>query len=381
MPDFWLWDDQARDRHEHGAVHDERGGGDQIRWLLDDLLHARRVEWALNAAHTFVGNETYAAGFYYGLGLAAAEAATGMAHLARTFVLADVYEVLVRDSAKAHVLRSFNYGAIKLAARLIRRDSGTYHLLEAEYERREALIAEVRKLLEWDALRSLPTHLRAEYHEKWRQIEALNRRSDLADRFQAGKYFGKVVGELVLTIGGLLELGVVTVELAARAPTLIKLARGMLKNAADDVAKARVPKLSPAEAPKPVEAQQPTKPPKQIEPASVAPVPEPYSAPPLTETGGREMFREARANLMKAPPEQRADIFDQYRAQMTERSKGQWNARRIDASNGTMYSGEGGEAIAFDKAGNMYRGPAGRQTLGYKPGEGLTIIFDNMKPQ
>ncbi len=52
----------------------------------------------------------------------------------------------------------------------------------------------------------------------------------------------------------------------------------------------------------------------------------------------------------------------------------------MNASNGTAYSGEGGEALAFDKAGNMYRGPVNVQTFVYKPGEGLTINFDDMKP-
>jgi hypothetical protein len=101
-------------------------------------------------------------------------------------------------------------------------------------------------LLTWDALRSLPAHLQAEHHEKWERLQALKRKPHIGDRFEAGKHFGEMTGELILTIGGLLDLAVVSIEIAARAPSLVRVARGVLKNAGDDVA--RVPRLAPIEA-------------------------------------------------------------------------------------------------------------------------------------
>ncbi len=290
MPDLWPWNDHERDDpHDHSH--------DFVRWSLGDLLYTRHVRLLLQVAHEFIGHEAYATGFYVGLGLAAADAARSLIELVRTLVLADVYGVLFDHSVKAHVVRAFNYSTIKLAARLVSRDWGIRHSLEEAHERREALIAEVKEVLRHpgDALRALPVHLRAEYHEKWQRLQAMNQRTDVADRYEAGKYFGQVVGELVLTIGGLLELGVVTGELAARAPTLLRLARDLTKNAVNDMAHTPPP---PTAVPMP----EPTDVPKLADSAPVAPG-EPYVPPQLTQTGGREMFREALGNLKRAPPE------------------------------------------------------------------------------
>jgi hypothetical protein len=106
---------------------------------------------------------------------------------------------------------------------------------------------EVREFFKYDVLRALPANVCADYHEKWKRIVEFNRHTDAADRFEAGSTSARSWASWCLIFGGLLALGVVSIEVAARAPTAVRLARGALKNAADDVARARPPRLAPIE--------------------------------------------------------------------------------------------------------------------------------------
>ncbi len=77
---------------------------------------------------------------------------------------------------------------------------------------------------------------------------------------------------------------------------------------------------------------------------------------PLTKASGGEMLGEALGRLRQLPGSGRVAVFRDLAGEITEATSGQWSATELDAANGTIFAGEGGEALVFDSAGNMFRG-------------------------
>ncbi|WP_394834479.1 hypothetical protein LVJ94_49095 [Pendulispora rubella] len=68
------------------------------------------------------------------------------------------------------------------------------------------------------------------------------------------------------------------------------------------------------------------------------------------------MLGEALGHLRRLPGGERVSAFRQFARQITKATNGQWSAKVASASNATVFAGEGGEALVFDPAGNMFRG-------------------------
>jgi hypothetical protein len=68
------------------------------------------------------------------------------------------------------------------------------------------------------------------------------------------------------------------------------------------------------------------------------------------------MLGEAIGHLRAAAPSLRVQMFSKFVDQITRATFGQWNATNVNALNGVVFAGEGGEVLAFDAAGNMFRG-------------------------
>ena len=68
------------------------------------------------------------------------------------------------------------------------------------------------------------------------------------------------------------------------------------------------------------------------------------------------MFREAVGHLSEMAGSGRVEAFRNFAGQISESSKGAWQATQMAAQNVTMFVGEAGEALVFDAAGQMFRG-------------------------
>jgi hypothetical protein len=66
--------------------------------------------------------------------------------------------------------------------------------------------------------------------------------------------------------------------------------------------------------------------------------------------------------------------------QITRATAGQWSAAEVSATNGTIFAGEGGEALVFDSAGNIFRGSlADRAAFAFGQGGAITIAYELLR--
>jgi hypothetical protein len=61
-------------------------------------------------------------------------------------------------------------------------------------------------------------------------------------------------------------------------------------------------------------------------------------------------------------------MFRNFAQQITGATRGAWSAKEIAAANGTVFAGEGGEALFLNGAGQMFRGLLTPETLAYSSG-------------
>lgn len=78
------------------------------------------------------------------------------------------------------------------------------------------------------------------------------------------------------------------------------------------------------------------------------------SLPALTPGPGGKMLGEAVGHLRGMPGAKRVGAFRQFSGEITKETAGQWSAKELAAKNATIFAGEGGEALVFDGAGNMF---------------------------
>lgn len=90
------------------------------------------------------------------------------------------------------------------------------------------------------------------------------------------------------------------------------------------------------------------------------------------------MFREAMSLLRAANPAQRVGMFRNLAQQITAATRGAWSAKEIVAVNGTVFAGEGGEALFFNATGQMFRGLLSAETVTYGA-TGLRIAYELLK--
>jgi hypothetical protein len=105
------------------------------------------------------------------------------------------------------------------------------------------------------------------------------------------------------------------------------------------------------------------------------------AGPVLTQGNGREMFRQAVGYLQQMSGSGRIDTFRHFAGQIAESTKGQWSAAEQSAVNGTIFAGEGGEALVFNAAGKMFRGSlSNAAAFVVQKGGALLVNYDKLTP-
>jgi hypothetical protein len=189
-----------------------------INSLNDAVASFRRSEsWAKLQPIVFqvVGHQSFGLGVVYGIGENVIGSVVELAQLAKTFLLADLYDRAHQSSLSA----AFGpFAAIqRLMAEVAMRAFGSE--LEAARRERDELIAEVGHAI--TNLGEVAGHIKDSYVAKWNRFETLSAQRTLTSQFEAGRIFGEVLLEVVSLIAG----GAAVARVAAKLPRLARLAR------------------------------------------------------------------------------------------------------------------------------------------------------------
>ena len=191
---------------------------DTLNSLNDAIASFRRSEsWAKLQPIVFqvVGHQSFGLGVVYGIGENVIGSVVELAQLAKTFLLADLYDRAHQSSLSA----AFGpFAAIqRLMAEVAMRTFGSE--LEAARIERDELIAEVRHAI--TNLGEVAGAIKDSYVAKWNRFETLSAQRTLTSQFEAGRIFGEVLLEVVSLIAG----GAAIARTAAKLPRLARLAR------------------------------------------------------------------------------------------------------------------------------------------------------------
>ena len=191
---------------------------DAVTSLNDAVASFRRSEsWAKLQPIVFqvVGHQSFGLGVVYGIGENVIGSVVELAQLAKTFLLADLYD-RAHQSALSAAFGPF--AAIqRLMAEVAMRAFGGE--LEAAHREREELIAELRHAV--TNLGEVFDNVKDSYVSKWNRFETLSAERTLSSQFEAGRIFGEVLLEIVSLIGG----GAAAARAATKLPRLARLAR------------------------------------------------------------------------------------------------------------------------------------------------------------
>jgi hypothetical protein len=162
-----------------------------------------------------LGPQTFGLGVLYGMGENVAGRVIDVSRLARTLLLADLYD---RAHAPALVAMVGPFGGLhRLVAELSMGQFGR-ELQEARDER-DALIAEVMYAV--TNPREVFGNIADSYVEKWNRFEAASAQRTLSGQFEAGRIVGDVLVDVVALIG----TGVVVAKAASKIPRLLRLVK------------------------------------------------------------------------------------------------------------------------------------------------------------
>ena len=191
---------------------------DTLNGLNDAIASFRRSEsWAKLQPIVFhvVGHQSFGLGVVYGIGENVIGSVVELAQLAKTFLLADLYDRAHQSSLSA----AFGpFAAVqRLMAEAAMRTFGSE--LEAARIERDELIAELRHAI--TNLGEVAGTIKDSYIAKWNRFETLSSQRTLTSQFEAGRIFGEVLLEVVSLIGG----GAAAARAAAKLPRLARLAR------------------------------------------------------------------------------------------------------------------------------------------------------------
>ena len=102
--------------------------------------------------------------------------------------------------------------------------------------------------------------------------------------------------------------------------------------------------------------------------------------PALMKGPGGKMLGQAVGHLKGMSGAQRVGAFRQFAGQITSSTNGQWSAKELAARNATIFAGEGGEALVFDAAGNMFRGQlADRAAFAFVEGGQIEVNYSLLR--
>jgi hypothetical protein len=186
--------------------------------LNDAVASFRQSEsWAKLQPIVFqiVGHQSFGLGVVYGIGENVIGSVVELAQLAKTFLLADLYDRAQQSSLSA----AFGpFAAVqRLMAEVAMRTFGSE--LEAARIERDELIAELRHAI--TNLGEVAGAIKDSYVAKWNRFETLSGQRTLSSQFEAGRIFGEVLLEVVSLIAG----GAAAARAAAKLPRLARLAR------------------------------------------------------------------------------------------------------------------------------------------------------------
>jgi hypothetical protein len=164
---------------------------------------------------TLIGPQTFGIGVTVGVAENVARSIVDLAGLARTFLLADLYDRANGPAALSMIgpLGFLQYGAAEFAMWQFGDE-----LKQARADR-DSLIAEVVYAIKNPG--EVFGNITADYGGKWRRFEAHSAAGTLTGRFEAGRIFGDVLVDVVSLIG----TGVAAAKLASKVPRLAQMAR------------------------------------------------------------------------------------------------------------------------------------------------------------
>ncbi|HEX5661413.1 MAG TPA: hypothetical protein VFX59_29690 [Polyangiales bacterium] len=318
--------------------------------LITSLIRESHFPEMQRMARRILVADSFGLGVCYGLVSYPAHEVSGLLELGQVFLLADLHDQVCRP------LSVSSFVGPKAGAALFVR--GLFAFGEAEWLQRrlakahatrELIYKELSSIMENPAefFEGLPGKVQQAYQAKWRGFTQRHQKEDLRSQFEAGKIFGELLMEALVTIASLVAMAGALVKLGAKAPQLVGWARRMRaggRAAAGEGAGSTSAAASEAAAP-----------PKK-------------SAPPPPEPP-------------QLPPEQREAEFRNLAKDITRETRGQWTAKPVPLlKNGSAYAGEGGEALVFDSEGNMFRGNLDNREQFPITREGIVLDYSKLKP-
>ena len=93
---------------------------------------------------------------------------------------------------------------------------------------------------------------------------------------------------------------------------------------------------------------------------------------------GQQMLQQAVGHLQRMPGNARVDAFRNFAQQIETATQGSWAAAEQQAVNATVFAGRAGEAIAFNAAGQAFRGNIGNAQQFTTTANGLVANFDRL---
>ncbi len=162
-----------------------------------------------------LGQYSFGLGVVYGIGENVITSVVELLQLAKTFLLADLYDRAQQPvfSAALNPVALFQRLMADVSMRAFRGQ------LEEAHRERDALIDELRYAM--THIGEVLGNVKASYVSQWNRFETLVQERTVSSQFQAGRIFGEVLIEVLSVIGG----GTAAVRAAGKIPRLAKLAR------------------------------------------------------------------------------------------------------------------------------------------------------------
>jgi hypothetical protein len=298
QPGPWGWEASANsiDEGTMSLVRTPAPGSlrDDPRWTvapqkvssLDDVRNAiaefrSSDSWASLQPIVFsiVGPETFGLGVVVGMGENVLSGALGLAEIAKTFLLADLYDRAQQPVAMSLIgpLGFFHRAIAELSMRAFGAE------LQQARDDRDTLIRELTYAMTHPG--EVFDNVKADYTKKWKTFEQLVQQPRLSSQFGAGRIFGEVLVDVLALIGA----GAAAIKGASKIPRLVKLAkmkRPLMTTAAEPPV-VRPPTSTPSQlrAPDPPPAAPLAKPAAQAQatPPQSVPPPKPLAIPKVSD--------------------------------------------------------------------------------------------------